>query len=269
MFNDTDLPKSALESAPTGFDTGAEPSAAAPPARFGRLALCIAAASALALGVVGTVAYGVWFNHDQQVYADAMAGARQALGTAASAGVGQPLANSIAQPRPAAFAAAPRSAATAAVEGAAGGMQAAAVTPAAAGTQAIAGTPATAQRQATVAAPAEEERGGKQASWSGPVKQLPAPPVRQTSVADATPAVAASSASTAHRAVPPSNPAAQQWASNRPGREARLAQQDRRSSSAANARHKGSLFARMGSFFRRVSYRQHGTGSQQDIYSHP
>ena len=147
MFNDTDLPKSALESAATGFDTGAEPSAAAPPARFGRLALCIAAASALALGVVGTVAYGVWFNHDQQVYADAMAGARQALGTAASAGVGQALANSIAQPRPAAFAAAPRSAATAAVEGAAGGMQAAAVTPAAAGTQAIAGTPATAQRQ--------------------------------------------------------------------------------------------------------------------------
>jgi hypothetical protein len=25
----------------------------------------------------------------------------------------------------------------------------------------------------------------------------------------------------------------------------------------------------MGSFFRRVSYRQHGSGSQQDLYSHP
>jgi hypothetical protein len=267
MFNDADLPKSAVESPDTGFDAGAEPSAAAPPPRFGRLALCVAAASALAFGVVGTVAYGIWFNHDQQAYADAMAGARQALGTAASAAVGQAVANSIAPPRPATFAAAPRSVATAAAERTAGGMQAAAATPAAPGTQATAGTPAAAQMQATAAAPDEEEKGGKLASWSGQVTRLPAPTVSQTSVADASPAVAASSAQAVHRAPPRSNSAGQQWASGRSGRDSRLAQQDRRSSSTANSRHKGSLFARMGSFFRRVSYRQHGTGSQQEIYS--
>jgi hypothetical protein len=219
MLNDTEFSKSAVESADSGFDSGAEPPAAAPPVRFGRLALCVATASALALGVVGTVAYGVWFNHDQQAYAEAMAHARQALGTAASAAAGPALAKSIA---------APRSAATAA------------------------------------AAPNGEE-GGKLASWSGPVTRLPAPTVSETVVADATPALAASSAP----AAAPPNPAPQHSASGRPGRDARLAQQDRRANSAANARHKGSLFARMGSFFRRVSYRQHDTGNRQDIYSHP
>ena len=73
MLNDTEFSKSAVESPDTGFDSGAEPPAVAPPVRFGRLALCVATASALALGVVGTVAYGVWFNHDQQAYAEAMA----------------------------------------------------------------------------------------------------------------------------------------------------------------------------------------------------
>jgi hypothetical protein len=228
MFNDTDLPKSAVESPDTGFEAGAEPSAAAPPVRFGRLVLCVATASALAFGVVGTVAYGVWFNHDQQAYADAMARARQALGTAASAAAGPALAKSIAPPRS-----------------------------------------ATAQMQAAAAAPDGEE-GGKLASWSGPVTRLPAHTVSQTGVADATTAgLAASSTPAAQRAAPPSNPAPQQLASGRPGRDARLAQQDRRAASAANARHKGSLFARMGAFFRRVSYRQHDNGSRQDIYSHP
>jgi hypothetical protein len=31
----------------------------------------------------------------------------------------------------------------------------------------------------------------------------------------------------------------------------------------------GNLFTRVGSFFHRVSYRQHGTESQRDIYAHP
>ncbi|ANB75957.1 hypothetical protein AYM40_27095 [Paraburkholderia phytofirmans OLGA172] len=284
MFNNADLPKSSEDSPDTEFDADAEPSAAAPPVRFGRLVLCVATASALAFGVVGTVVYGIWFNHDQQAYAEAMAGARQALGTAASAAVGEALANPIAPPRPAtlvaaprsetaaaaaATAAAPRSATTAtAAERTAGGVQVAAVTPAVTGTQATAGTPATAQTQAAAAASGEEEKGGKLTSWAGPVTRLPASAASQNTVADASPGVAASSDPPAHRAAPPSNPAAQQRASGRSGRDARLAQQDRRSSSAANAGHKGSLFARMSSFFRRVSYRQHGTGSQQDIYSH-
>ncbi|MFL9910214.1 hypothetical protein [Paraburkholderia sp. RL17-337-BIB-A] len=235
MFNDTEFPKSAVEHPDAGDDAGAEPSAAAPPLRFGRLALCVAAASALTFGVVGTVAYGVWFNHDQQAYADAMAGARQALGTAALATAGPPASAKLIAPAKVATAvAAPRPAATA----------------------------------STPAAP--DEAGKQQASWAGPVTQRATPPARQTSVADATPAVAASSAPAARRAAPPSNAVTQQQlASSRAARDARLAQQDRRSSSTADARRKGSLFARMGSFFRRVSYRQHGTGSRQDIYSHP
>lgn len=282
MFNDTEFSKSAVESPDTGFDAGAEPAAAAPPVRFGRLVLCVATASALAFGVVGTVAYGVWFNHDQQAYADAMARARQALGTAASAAAGPALAKSIAPPRSATFAATPRSAtAAAAAEGTAGGMQApsvkavttgaqvTAVASATTGTQATVNPPATARMQAAAAAPDGEE-GGKLASWSGPVTRLPAHTVSQTGGADATTAgLAASSTPAAQRAAPPSNSAPQQLASGRPGRNARLAQQDRRAASAANAKHKDSLFARMGSFFRRVSYRQHDNGSRQDIYSHP
>jgi hypothetical protein len=268
MLNDTEFSKSAVESPDTGFDAGAEPAAAAPPVRFGRLVLCVATASALAFGVVGTVAYGVWFNHDQQAYAEAMARARQALGTPASAAAGPALAKSIAPPRPATFAAAPRLAAgrtpVPAVKPVTTGAQATATASATTGTQATADPPATAQMQVAAAAP-DGEKGGKLASWSGPVTRLPAPTVSETVVADATPALAASSAP----AAAPSNPAPRQLASGRPGRDARLAQQDRRATSAANARHKGSLFARMGSFFRRVSYRQHDNGSRQDIYSHP
>ena len=58
-----------------GFDEG--PSA--PRAGFGRPALWAASAASLALGVAGTVAYGVWFNHDQRSYANAMESARRAL----------------------------------------------------------------------------------------------------------------------------------------------------------------------------------------------
>ncbi|MFM0204828.1 hypothetical protein PQR53_33935 [Paraburkholderia fungorum] len=237
MFNDTDLPRSAAAHPDASDDAGVEPSAEAPPVRFGRLALWVAAASALTFGVVGTVAYSVWFNHDQQAYADAMARARQALGTTALAATAPASAKLIAPARMATYAAAPRQ-------------------------------PATAAMAATQASP--EEEGKQQASWSGPVTPFSLPADRQASVARATPAVAASSVPAVHRAAPPSNVAAQQQpAASRAGRDARLAQQDRRSSSTANARQKGSLFARMGSFFRRVSYRQHGSGSRQDIYSHP
>jgi hypothetical protein len=241
MFNDTDLPRSAAEHPDAGDDAGAESLAAAPPVRFGRLALWVAAASALTFGVLGTVAYSVWFNHDQQAYADAMARARQALGTPALAATGPASAKLIAPAKAATFATVPREA-----------------------TMPMATT-------ATTATPASpDEEGKQQASWSGSVTPFSPPADRQTRIADATPAVAASSAPAVHRAAPPSNVATQQQpASSRPGRDARLAQQDRQSSSTANARHKGSLFARMGSFFRRVSYRQHGSGSRQDLYSHP
>jgi hypothetical protein len=50
------------------------------PLRFGRLALWMASATALGIGVLGTVAYSMWFTHDQRVYAEAMASARKTLG---------------------------------------------------------------------------------------------------------------------------------------------------------------------------------------------
>lgn len=44
-----------------------------------RPSLWAASAISLALGVTGTVAYGVWFNHDQRTYANAIESARRAL----------------------------------------------------------------------------------------------------------------------------------------------------------------------------------------------
>jgi hypothetical protein len=52
----------------------------APHAQYGRFALWVASASSLAIGVAGAVAYGIWFNHDQHAYVDAITSARQALG---------------------------------------------------------------------------------------------------------------------------------------------------------------------------------------------
>lgn len=260
MFDDTELPKSVVDGPDAGFDAGSPPSATPPPVRFGRLALCVAAASALTLGVVGTIAYGVWFNHDQQAYAAAMTGARQALGTAASGAVGPVSAKSTTAPRPATRVAAPRSGVVAATG--ATGTQATARTPVTTGAQSVAAVPASSSTR-------EDEEGGKQASWSGPVMRPATPVSRQSSLADATPAASESSVSPGRRAAPPSNASAQQLATGRPGRDAHLAQQDRRPSSAVNPKHKGNLFARVSSFFRRVSYRQHGHGNRQDIYSHP
>lgn len=65
----------ASSQASTGFDE----QMGAPRAGFIRPALWAASAASLALGVAGTVAYGVWFNHDQRIYANAMESARRTL----------------------------------------------------------------------------------------------------------------------------------------------------------------------------------------------
>jgi hypothetical protein len=54
-------------------------------AKNGRFTLWVASACSLAVGVAAAVAYGVWFNHDQRAYMDAIASARQALGIAGAA----------------------------------------------------------------------------------------------------------------------------------------------------------------------------------------
>jgi len=79
MSKRAELPKSGAADPDTGVNLAVDPALAASPAQFGRLALWVASASALAVGVVGTAAYGIWFNHDQRIYIDALASARQAL----------------------------------------------------------------------------------------------------------------------------------------------------------------------------------------------
>ncbi|WP_144141996.1 hypothetical protein [Paraburkholderia sp. BCC1884] len=273
MFNDTDVPHSIAESPGSGFGTGFEaglddqaPQAVAAPPRFGRLALCVAAASALALGVVGTVAYGIWFNHDQQAYAEAMTGARQALGVAGASAAVTAVAAVATVPAKVAV-----PVAVVAPQAVSPGFTASSPR-AAAFSQS---SPSSRSSAILTAAPAtltsSGEEGAKQAVWAGEVKRA-APDAASagnppSSVADAAPAAPAGATLPAH------STRQQQLAANRQSKDWRSAQQERRAS-AANARHKGSLFARMSQFFRRVNYRQHDGGSgngsqQQDVYSHP
>jgi hypothetical protein len=63
-----------------GANLAVDPVPAAPPTRFGRPALWVAPASALAFGVVATVTYAVWSSHDQRAYVESKASTRQVLG---------------------------------------------------------------------------------------------------------------------------------------------------------------------------------------------
>ncbi|HEY2607900.1 MAG TPA: hypothetical protein VGJ10_18210 [Paraburkholderia sp.] len=301
MANDTDLPYSEADGRDAGFEDRDPYGANASPARFGRLALCTAAAGALAFGVLGTVAYSVWFNHDQQAYAEAIATARQALGirgpAAASVSGRQPPQAVMAAPAPAVpVADAPARATAAAMAGAPATM-----TPDGAATANALMNAASTEK--TAAAQAGEE-GGKHAVWSGQVARAPA--TTATTVTTATTATTATIASTLADATPAGNalpdttfadnthpapatpptpapsprrhnrratnadPAAQPSTASRPAKDSRIAQQERNGSAPNATKHTSSLFARMGLFFRRVSYRQHDTGrQQQDVYSHP
>ncbi|WP_244221053.1 hypothetical protein [Paraburkholderia aromaticivorans] len=190
--------------------------------------MCVAVASALAIGVMGTVAYSVWFNQDQQAYAEAIAGARQALGSGASA-----------------------SAAVAATTGA-GSLP-----------------PTAATGPATTASPnvGDPEAGGQLASWSGEVTRRSRSNLQTTFVTDAASADPASSPASAHRSASAGNPPAQQMAPSRVGKDNRAPQERR--TTFTNAKHKDNAFTRIGLFFRRVDYRQHGNANRQDLYSHP
>ncbi len=279
MYNDPDLPHVRADNDDVDFDNGTAETTGVTP-RFGRLALCVAAASALAFGVVGTVAYGVWFNSDQQTYAEAIARARQALrmpapGNAAavlaksSEGTSSPLAMNVDVAPPAATVrAAPPSPplVTSALGAPTRNPGVAPTTPA--DTIALLDLPAIPAQPS--ASSVDESR--KPSTWTG---QISRPDEEEEVLADNSsdaPSTAAAAAALSPRAVPTvaraPEAAAPQLASARPAREARYAQQERRVS-ASSPRRKSNLFARMGSFFRRVSYRQHGSGSQQDLYSHP
>ncbi|WP_342030524.1 hypothetical protein [Paraburkholderia sp. SG-MS1] len=233
--------------------------------------------------MLATVAYGVWFNQDQQAYAEAIASARQALGMpvssslVASGAAASPMkpvalierAVSPAEPGVAATHAKTTAPATTEAIGAAAPTLNAPATRKPSGSEAIASEPSSSR-----ASPLSDgEQGSQQAVWWGQVAPAPAEPDPRTVVlADATPRTSHSpspSLRPARRINNSAGRAAQQSAAARSGKEARTAQAERRAS-APDAKHKDSLFARMGQFFRRVDYRQHDAGrQQQDLYSRP
>lgn len=221
-----------IEPASAEFDDNSGP--ARTPLRFGRLALWMASASALAVGVLGTVAYSMWFTHDQRVYAEAMSSARKTLG------IDQPL---------------------------------------------LAAAPAQTQPQPET-----------QTQATGAVERLSSVPsgvpyyssVDSDDRADTagTAGLAAISAAAAAQDVntPPSTPStlAQQrpgkaplTTANRPNRAAstQTAQQNQSTQAArrhaSRARSDSGLFARVGAFFHRVSYRRNATTGQREEYSRP
>jgi hypothetical protein len=195
MSKHTELP-SDTDGPDIDFDLDVDPVPAASPVRFGRLALWVASASALAVGVMGTVAYGVWFNEDQHIYAEAMENARQTLWITASTSPTQ------------------------------------------------------------------------QTSPSDHDALSSSPPARGTTVVSIDLAAPASSARSNHRKAPSPDSAAPKLVTGRPDRASCAASPDRRRP-VSRVKSNGNLFTRVGSFFHRVSYRQHGTESQRDIYSRP
>lgn len=303
MANHSDFPYSKAAGREAEFEDDDPYGADTWQPRFGRLALCTAAAAALACGVLGTVAYSVWFNRDQQAYAEAIATARQALHVRGPEATGESRRQRAPQAVLAATGQAPAGAATdaparataAAVAGAPATMtQDGAIatnpltTTAATTTPTPTPTPTTATtttpNEPRVAVQAGDER-GKQAVWSGEIARPPTTTVTaladpapadptladNTRPAPATPPAPARSPRHNIRRATSGDSAAQPTSASRSAKEARIAQRERNNGSAANAaRHESSLLARMSQFFRRVSYRQHDSRrQQQDFYSHP
>src|SRR5471030_1302574 len=199
MSKHTESP-SETDGTDTDFNPDADPAFARTPVRFGRLALWVASASALAVGIMGTVAYGVWFNQDQHAYAESIEHAPQTLWLAAPMPAPEP--TPVVQPT------------------ASSGYVAA---------------PLASARPVTVAS----------ADLNAPV------PSAQF-----------------NRRAAPSDSAVPKLAVTRPLRASCPASVERRRP-VSRVKSNGNLFTRVGSFFHRVSYRQHGTESQRDIYARP
>jgi hypothetical protein len=218
-------------------DYDVDPVPVSPPARFGRLARWVASASALTVGVVATVAYGVWFDQDQRAYAKAMAVAQQTL----SAGVATVQRQ---QTLSANVAAVPEQ-------------------------QTLSAKLAAVPEQQTPAAPAPTMP-TQQTAWSGRVAPASPPLTPPTSLADAAEAdlsALASSAQPESTDVAPTDSFAPHSNTGQSGAASGSVKQARHRP-APPAKPNNGLFARMQSFFHRVRYRQHGNGSQRDLYAH-
>ncbi|SAK60186.1 hypothetical protein AWB78_01880 [Caballeronia calidae] len=238
------LPEPAID-----FSDETEPSRM--PQRFGRLALWMASASALGIGVLGTVAYGMWFNHDQRVYAEAMASARRTLG------IDQP--------------------AIAVRTESSGIVETPLTTPPPPGyTNSYATTDAPMPADTTAAladnAPSPDA--------ADEVTLTDASDGAGVAGAAALVTAAAASAQTQSRpqvdassAAAPAQSAAVQRRRNPPGTQQAAANRANPSAQAsrhqARAKSEGGLFARMGAFFHRVSYRHNVPTRQREEYSRP
>lgn len=232
-----------LNLAEPAIDYDDDPGPARTPLRFGRLALWMASATALGIGVLGTVAYSMWFNHDQRVYAEAMASARKTLG------IDQP-------------AIVARTESSGMVE-----------TPL---TTAVAGY--TSPSAVTEGPPPVET--ATLADNPPPGDAADEPSLAVTSdTADATGAavLATAAAASAQAGEPTSAPPVQSAAVQRRGNPAAAQQTaSNRASAAAQARRQqarakpeSGLFARVGAFFHRVSYRHNVPNRQREEYSRP
>ncbi len=249
-----------------GLDDEAEPGFAPPPARFGRLALWIASASALTVGVLATVAYGVWFDQDQRAYAKAMAAAQQTL----SSGVGVV---STQQTLSAGTASVPAQQALSTGEAIVPVQQALSTGAAVVPTQQTLSTSAAAVPEQLTLSASEAAVPRQQTAWSGHVAPAPPPSAPPTATADA----AAEAEADLSTPTPPAqsdstDPAqsesfAPHSSIGQPVMASHGVKQDRHRPGPRPKPNNG-LFARMHSLFHRVSYRQHGNGSQRDLYAH-
>lgn len=218
---------------------GDEPGPMRTPLRFGRLALWMASASALGIGVLGTVAYSMWFNHDQRVYAEAMASARQTLG------VDQP--------------------AIATQTQSAGAVETPATTPplnvgntGAYGSSDVTTTPVD---NTALADNAPTTGAGDETTVADP-----------SDGADAAGAAALATTAAAQSTQPGQSAAAPRRANSAASQQAsanRASQAAQTRRHAAHAKPEGGLFARMGAFFHRVSYRHNVPNRQREEYSRP
>jgi hypothetical protein len=296
MAKHTGLPESGAENPDLEFDLDVDAVETAPP-RFGRLAMWAVSATALACGVAGTVAYDVWFNQDQRAYADAMVGARQALsksaapavdiatltgGTNGTSGTSE-LVNA---PEGALVAASP--AVTTYVPPSTQATEPANVASTSTPAE-VAGTPETGLDTAPQPARNPAAWTGRVATGATPSSDIPAlaanagtasasamPSASSALAADADfnadptdfrqsdPLIAADTAAQAPAAAPAhltrTSPAIAKCAAFPPERH--------HHAQRAKPTPPPSLFARMGAFFHRASYRQHGNPSQRDLYDH-
>lgn len=219
------------------LDRDVDAASGSPPARFGRLALWVASASALTVGVMATVAYGVWFDQDQRAYAKAMTVAQQTLSSGAAVVPAQ-------QTLQAGVAAVP-----------------AQQTP-------LADVAAVPEQQTPAAGAATLP--AQQTAWSGHVSMAAPSPASATTLADTANANLTAPASPAQ---PESTEAAASdsfapHSSTGKCATASCSMKQVRHRPAPRTKPNNGLLARMESLFHRGNDGRHGNGNQQDLYSH-